>query len=96
MKAGGKTRNQLAMISDYIGNRRKWKSGPQFPLTHLWDKMKPLNSLTTTKQTNRREEQEFRIALKMGGFTGPGRRQGLKYKGVLGRETTCKGEKLSE
>jgi hypothetical protein len=32
----------------------------------------------TTKQTSRREEQEFRIALKRGGFAGPGRRQGLK------------------
>jgi hypothetical protein len=37
-------------ISHYIGEG-KWESGPQFPLVLLWERMKPLSSLKTTKRT---------------------------------------------
>jgi hypothetical protein len=41
-----------------------------------WDRKKPLVSHTTTERTNRRKEQEFRMALKRGAFAGLGRRLG--------------------
>jgi hypothetical protein len=72
----------------------KWKSGPQFPLAHPWDRMTPLGSHATAERTNRRQGHEFRMPLKGGGFAGLGNRQEEKCKGVLGREPTCKGESL--
>jgi hypothetical protein len=45
--------------------------------------MKLLSSHMTTEQTNRRQEQKFRMALKRGGFVGLGKRQGKSVKGVL-------------
>jgi hypothetical protein len=55
-------------------------------LTYLvWDKIKPVGSHTTT---NRRQEQEFRMTLKRGGFAG------LLKKSVLGRgrgRVSCEG-----
>jgi hypothetical protein len=57
--------------------------------------MKPLGSHMTTKRTNRRQEQEFRMALKRGSFAGPGRKTREKCKGVLGRGPMCKGERSS-
>jgi hypothetical protein len=44
---------------------------------------------TTTKRTNRRQEQEFRMALKRVSFSGLGKRQGKMCKDVLGREPLC-------
>jgi hypothetical protein len=38
-------------------------SGPQFPLARPWDRMKPLSFHTNTERTNRRQEQEFRMAV---------------------------------
>jgi hypothetical protein len=56
--------------------------------------MKPLGSHTATKQTNRRQEHEFLMALNRGSFAGLGKRQGgKKCKGVEGREgrgVSCK------
>jgi hypothetical protein len=45
-----------------------------------WDRKKPQSTHMTTERTNRRQEQEFRMALKRGGFAGPGRRQGEYVK----------------
>jgi hypothetical protein len=56
----------------------------------LWDKIKPVGSHTTTKGTNRRQDQEFRMALRRGGFAG------LLKKSVFGRDPTCKGQRKSE
>jgi hypothetical protein len=46
------------------------------PIGSPWDRMKPMGSHTITERTNRRQEQEFRMGLKEGGFIGLGRRQG--------------------
>jgi hypothetical protein len=40
------------------------------PIGLPWDRMKPLDSHTTTEQTNRKPEQEFMVALKRSGFAG--------------------------
>jgi hypothetical protein len=50
----------------------------------------------TTKRTNRREEQEFRMGLKRGSFAGLGKKTGEKCKEVLGMELMCKGEVKSQ
>jgi hypothetical protein len=47
---------------------------------------------TTNERTNRRQEEEFRMALKRCGFAGLGKREGKNCKGVLGRGPTSKGE----
>jgi hypothetical protein len=75
-------------ISDYIGSRREMEKWASVPIYSPWDSMKSLGSHMTTERTNRREEQEFRMALKRGGFAGVGKRPG--------REPTCKVERSSE
>jgi hypothetical protein len=44
---------------------KEWTS---VPIGSPWDRMKQLGSHTTTERTNRRQEQEFRAALKTGDF----------------------------
>jgi hypothetical protein len=61
----------------------EWTS---FPIGSQWDKMEPFHSHTTTERTNRRQEEEFRMAKKRDGFAGLG-----KCEVVVGREPTCKG-----
>jgi hypothetical protein len=48
--------------------------------------MKLLGSHTTTERTNRRQEEEFRMALNIGHFAGLGKKTGKRCNGVLGRE----------
>jgi hypothetical protein len=55
VKAGGQE------IFDYIGSGRGIEEGTSVPIGSLWDRMKHLGSHTTTE---RRQEQEFRMALK--------------------------------
>jgi hypothetical protein len=55
-----------------------------FPTGWSWKRMKSLGSHTTTERTNRRQEQDFRMALKRGGFAAVGRRQENR-KGVFGQ-----------
>jgi hypothetical protein len=57
----------------------EWSS---VPIASLCDRMKSLCCHTTTKQTNR-QEQEFRMALKRSGFAGLGKNIEKKYKGML-------------
>jgi hypothetical protein len=45
-----------------------------------WDRMKPLGSHMTTEQTNRRQEQKFRMGMKRCGFAGRGKRQGKSVR----------------
>jgi hypothetical protein len=40
------------------------------PIGCPWDTMKPLGSHMTIERTNRRQEQQFRMTLKRGSFTG--------------------------
>jgi hypothetical protein len=75
VKAGAKKSNQLATISDYVGRRREMEEWSSVLIGSLWDRMKSLGSHTTTEQTNRRQDQEFRMVLKRGSLAGPGRGQ---------------------
>jgi hypothetical protein len=50
------------------------------PFGSLWDRKKPLGSHTTTERTNRRQEQELRMALKRGGFADLRNRKGKIIK----------------
>jgi hypothetical protein len=54
-----------------------------------------IGSHTTTERTNRRKEQDIRMALERGGFAGLGK-DGERCKYVVGREPTSKGEKSCE
>jgi hypothetical protein len=64
MKAGDKQINRVAGISECTEIRREWKNGHHFSLARSWDGMKLFLSLTTTDRISRRQEQEFRMALK--------------------------------
>jgi hypothetical protein len=50
------------------------------PIGSPWGRKKPLDSHTATERTNRRQVEEFRMALKSGGFSGLGKRQGKGVK----------------
>jgi D-alanyl-D-alanine dipeptidase len=60
-------------ISGYVGSRREMEEWTSVPIGSPWDRMKPLGSHTTSEQTNRRQEQEFKKAMKGGGFAGLGK-----------------------
>jgi hypothetical protein len=66
--------------SDHVGSRREMEEWSSVPIGLLWDRMKLLGSHKTTEQTNRRQEQEFRMALKKGSFAGLGKRQGKSVR----------------
>jgi hypothetical protein len=68
---------------DYIGSRREMEEWTSVPFGSPWNTTKLQGSHMTTEQTNRRQEQEFRLVLKRGGFADLGKRQG-KCKGELG------------
>jgi hypothetical protein len=57
----------------YIGNRKEIEEWTSVPIGSPWDRMKPLCCHAPTEQTNRRQEQEFMMALKRGCFAGLGK-----------------------
>jgi hypothetical protein len=57
-------------ISIYVGSKRKNEERASVKIGPSWERMKWLDSQMTTERTNRRQEQEFRMALKGGGFVG--------------------------
>jgi hypothetical protein len=55
----------FGLNSNQVGNL---KTGSQFPLACPWARMEPLGSDTTSERTNKRQEQAFRVILKIEGF----------------------------
>jgi hypothetical protein len=55
-----------------MGNRKEMEELTSVLIGSPWDGMKLLGCHATTEQTNRRQEQEFMMALKRGGFAGLG------------------------
>jgi hypothetical protein len=66
----------------------KWKSGPQFPSAGALDRIKTLGSHTTKERTNRRQEPEFRMALKWAVLLVYEKYREKNVKICLGREPT--------
>jgi hypothetical protein len=94
VKAAGKLSNRLA---GNFGLYRKEGNG-RVGLSYHWLTMGQngkTDSHRTTQQTNSQQEQEFRMAQKKGGFAGLGNRHG-KHERVLGREPTCKEQRLQK
>jgi hypothetical protein len=63
----------LPEIYDYVGSRREVKKWSSVPIGSPWDRMKPLGPHTIIQRTEKRQEQEFRMAQKRGGFAGLGK-----------------------
>jgi hypothetical protein len=69
---------------DYIGSRREMEKWTSVPFGSPRNTMKLLGCHMTSERTNRRQEEEFRMALKRDCFADQRKRQ-RKYKGELGR-----------
>jgi hypothetical protein len=87
VKAGASRIIGWPEISNYIGSRKEMEEWISIPIGWPWKRMKLLGSHTTTERPNRRQEQEFWLALKRGGFAGLVRRQG-KYVRSVKRQGT--------
>jgi hypothetical protein len=61
-------------ILDYIGSKREMEERNSVSTGLLWGRMKLLGSHMTTVRTNRRQQQEFRMALKRDSIAGLGKR----------------------
>jgi hypothetical protein len=85
-------------ILDYVGKRREMEECNSLSTGLLWERMKLLGSHMTTVRTNRRQEHEFRMALKKSSFAGLGKRQGKSVRvcWCVGQGPMCKGERSSE
>jgi hypothetical protein len=74
-ESSDKHSNRLAGDFGLCKNREGNGMWTSVPTGSPWDRMKPLESHTTTERTNRRQEQEFRMALKRGSFAALGQGQ---------------------
>jgi hypothetical protein len=63
VKAAGRSSNLLAESVGLLGIGKEMEEWASVGIGSPWNRMKPPGSHTTTDRTNRRQEQESRMAL---------------------------------